>query len=545
MRILTPYKEEKKFDMERLRQVFFTARRILPAEEYRLGHLPRPDDSLTPAVERIAEQKAPILIWGDYDVDGTTGAAALAAMLRGCGKDAVVHIPLRREGYGLDGTRAVTYMREIGATLLITVDCGITDADEVDVVKAAGHDVIITDHHLPLGRLPNALIVDAQLWTDSPWTGICGAATAWLLGSLCLSRMKGNPELKKTWLDFIAFATVADVVPLTQVNRILYHAGMREGIRSPFLRVMSEGEDGIASSDIAYRYAPMINAFSRMGADENASLPAMYVETDTVLCREHVLLLREINEMRKTTEREGYARLEGSDGVYVCPAGYGTLLGIMAARKMEETGLPAIVLDAETMAGSGRSFGDFFLPEVLDAIRKETGSIDAFGGHAHAVGGVHAVDVEAFRAAFGKRLALWKKPHTDSIIVDGIVPLAQITRELMSIIEDGEPYGNGNPEPVFLSVGLRIVGYRRLGKDDAHCRFSFEDRHGDRHDAVWFFDNHIGDTLVDRHERFAVIYAPVWNAYNGFRSISLHIKGVFPENDIEICQIDEVISDGK
>jgi single-stranded-DNA-specific exonuclease len=454
-----------------------SARRFLEAPLSDL-HDPFLLKDLRPAVARLREAvrgREKILLYGDYDADGTTSVVLLKTAIRLSGGEVSHHVPNRlKDGYGMRG-EVIEQAAADGVRLLISLDTGIRAAEAVREATRLGVDVIITDHHLPEAELPPALAVLNPNRTDDtyPDKNLCGAGVAFKLAQALLGELGWAPEklrrITASLLKLVAIGTVADVVPLTGENRIFVKHGL-EGLgtlRNPGLRALfdvagfTEGEVPTAGQ-IAFRIAPRLNAAGRM-ADANDVIELLLTE-DVTRARQLAEQLHAMNQERQKTESDiihdildECSRVPVSDdqaALVVSGAGWHRgVVGIVANRLVERFHRPVIVLseDAEEglAQGSGRSVAKFHLLEALESMPD---LFTRFGGHRQAVGVSLPIEkVDEFR----KRLNAYTAARLGSgdfrahIELDAVLELREVTDESVAEILKLAPFGAGNPAPRF------------------------------------------------------------------------------------------------
>jgi len=458
----------------------------------------------------------PILIYGDYDVDGTVAtvllktAAERAATLLGVKADIRYHIPHRiREGYGMTESRIELAATE-GIRLVVSVDTGIRAFAAAAEARRVGLDLIVTDHHLPdtTEGVPEAVAVlnPNQPGCPYPCKELCGAAVAFKLAQALLeSAAKDDTERQRlrektlpSFLKLLSIATIADAVPLTGENRVIAALGLQElrkpsqaGLRSLMELAEIDTTRPISSTDIGFRLAPRINAAGRM--DIASDVVDMFLERDPEVARLLAEKLHRLNDDRRATEaealREIEARLEAmatsADGLTAAlvlddPAWHRGVIGILASRVVDRTGKPALVLAHEggQAYGSGRSIPGFHLLEALTAIDIEQPDklFTRFGGHAHAVGfSLPSTSVPDLRSRLIRHAAQQTTgPTHETLDCDAELSLGEITPIFLQTLEQLGPFGNGNPEPLFISLGVRLTTAFKVIKD-RHLRLSVED----------------------------------------------------------------------
>ncbi|MEX2155280.1 MAG: single-stranded-DNA-specific exonuclease RecJ [Gemmatimonadales bacterium] len=443
----------------------------------------------------------PILVHGDYDVDGQCAAAMLTRILRSAGGGGVVHafVPHRiRDGYDF-GPAGLAEAQRIGAGLIVTCDCGITAVDAVAAARAAGIDVIVTDHHLPGDRLPpaNAVIDPRRPDCGSEDKHLCGAGVAFKLAQAVVGALGLSPHLPLHFLDYVALATIADVVPLVGENRILVRHGLKMLADSHWvgLRALVEtaGLAGrpLRAGHVGFILAPRLNAAGRIG-DANDGLRLLLTEDP----REAAALARELETInarrQELDQRIQDEAIELADKiltpdctdcalVLAADGWHPGVIGIVASRLVERYGRPTFLIawdegGGELGRGSGRSIAGFDLHAALQRVGSH---LEKYGGHTMAAGLTIRRDrYDGFRVAFlgvaGELLG--PDDLAPSQRVDLEVPLGLLSEDLERLIRHLEPCGAGNPAPVFGVRNARAVGARRVGTN--HLRFTLDDGSG-------------------------------------------------------------------
>ncbi len=440
------------------------------------------------ALERLRAaitRQEQVLIYGDYDVDGTTAVVILKTAIELCGGRATYHVPHRiRDGYGMKDD-VIEQAAAAGVRLIISVDTGILAFAAAEAARRVGVDLIVTDHHLPQGEgLPEALAVlnPNQPGCEYPCKDLCGAAVAFKLAQALLEE-NARARLVPSFLKMAAIATIADAVPLTGENRVIAALGL-DGLRKPVnagLRALIEVAQlkpgsPIDASDVAFRLAPRLNAAGRM--DVAQCVIELFCEKDVARSKEIATRLNQLNADRQYEEGRIMAGIEerlaadaalrDSYCMVIDGAGWHRgVIGICATRVVERYARPALVLavEGDEAYGSGRSIRSFHL---LEAIESCAGVFTRFGGHAHAVGfSLPAARVPELRAAVETfaRARLTPADFVPTIEVDSVLRLDDITPALYAELRRLEPYGMENPEPVFGARGVRVLGPPRLLKD--------------------------------------------------------------------------------
>ncbi len=447
-------------------------------------------DKAAARITRAVDNMEKIAVYGDYDADGVTSTAMLYSYLETRGADVIFYIPQREgEGYGMN-MGAVEYLKEQGVSLIVTVDNGISSVQEVTRANELGIDVVVTDHHRPQEILPDAVaVVDAYRPDDtSPYKHFSGVGIAFKL-LMALEDGAGDVEdLLEAYSDLAAIGTIGDIVPLTGENRTLIRAGLERLSQSdrPGVQALLENA-GIAgkaltSTNVAFTLVPRINATGRMGAPERAVrlLISGYEEEAEVLSEE----ICADNEERRRVEAEiaeaAFADIEAKgymkDRVVVVDGEnwHHGVIGIVASRVTERCGKPCMIISrGETEArGSGRSIEGFSLFEAICACGD---LLIKFGGHPMAAGiTLKPENIEAFR----KRINQYAAEHfpqmpTQTVTLDCKLNPAALSVSMAQSLTQLEPFGNGNPQPVFGLFNMEISNVTPVG-GGGHLRLTLE-----------------------------------------------------------------------
>ena len=447
-------------------------------------------DKAAARITRAVDNMEKIAVYGDYDADGVTSTAMLYSYLETRGADVIFYIPQREgEGYGMN-IGAVEYLKEQGVSLIVTVDNGISSVQEVARANELGIDVVVTDHHRPQERLPDAVaVVDAYRPDDtSPYKHFSGVGIAFKL-LMALEDGAGDVEdLLDAYSDLAAIGTIGDIVPLTGENRTLIRAGLERLSQSdrPGVQALLENA-GIAgktltSTNVAFTLVPRINATGRMGAPERAVrlLISGYEEEAEVLSEE----ICADNEERRRVEAEiaeaAFADIEAKgymkDRVVVVDGEnwHHGVIGIVASRVTERCGKPCMIISrGETEAkGSGRSIEGFSLFEAICACGD---LLIKFGGHPMAAGiTLKPENIEAFR----KRINQYAAEHfpqmpTQTVTLDCKLNPAALSVSMAQSLTQLEPFGNGNPQPVFGLFNMELSNVTPVG-GGGHLRLTLE-----------------------------------------------------------------------
>jgi single-stranded-DNA-specific exonuclease len=475
-----------------------------------LSHLHSPYAMLgmKAAVERLQgaiANKEPVLIYGDYDVDGTTAVVILKTAIELCGGVTQFHVPHRiRDGYGMKDDVIERAAAE-GVRLIISVDTGIRAFAAADTARRVGVDLIVTDHHLPETHegVPHALAVlnPNQPGCEYPCKSLCGAGVAFKVAQALLEAT-GRERLLPSFIKMVAIATIADAVPLTGENRVLTKIGL-DGLRDPRnvgLKAILEvaGVDitkPVGPGEIAFRVAPRLNAAGRM--DVAADVINLFSVRDPVEARAIAQKLHDLNGDRQQQEQriveEIHAALaanpEMRDAYCIVVDGDGWhrgVIGISATRVVERYNRPAIVLsrDGDEAHGSGRSIRGFHLLEALESCRQ---LFTRFGGHAAAVGlGLPCDRIPQLRATLDTyaRGLLEPEDFIPTLDYDADVTFADVSSQLYEAVQQLQPFGMGNPEPVFGARGVNVTLPPKVIKDK-HLKLRLAQVNGSNRGRSW------------------------------------------------------------
>lgn len=447
-------------------------------------------DKAAARITRAVDNMEKIAVYGDYDADGVTSTAMLYSYLETRGADVIFYIPQREgEGYGMN-MGAVEYLKEQGVSLIVTVDNGISSVQEVARANELGIDVVVTDHHRPQAILPDAVaVVDAYRPDDtSPYKHFSGVGIAFKL-LMALEDGAGDVEdLLEAYSDLAAIGTIGDIVPMTGENRTLIRAGLERLSQSdrPGVQALLENA-GIAgkaltSTNVAFTLVPRINATGRMGAPERAVrlLISGYEEEAEVLSEEICADNEERRRVEAKIAEAAFADIEAKgymkDRVVVVDGEnwHHGVIGIVASRVTERCGKPCMIISrGETEAkGSGRSIEGFSLFEAICACGD---LLIKFGGHPMAAGiTLKPENIEAFR----KRINRYAAEHfpqmpTQTVTLDCKLNPAALSVSMAQSLTQLEPFGNGNPQPVFGLFNMELSNVTPVG-GGGHLRLTLE-----------------------------------------------------------------------
>jgi single-stranded-DNA-specific exonuclease len=440
-------------------------------------------------LEAAIERKEKILIYGDYDVDGTTAIVILKTAIELCGGAADFHVPHRiREGYGMRD-EVIERAAADGVRLIISVDTGIRGFAAAETAQRTGVDLIVTDHHLPgVDGVPKALVVvnPNQEGCDYPCKFLCGAGVAFKLAQGLMQRRleaKDHNRLLMSFMKVVAIATIADSVPLLGENRVFAKLGL-QGLRRPvnvglkaLLEVAKLGDGrALTATEVGFRIAPRLNAAGRMDAARD--VVDLFNEKDVERARQTAGRLDRLNADRQEEERRImeniWRRLEQEpalrEAYCVVLDGEGWhrgVIGITASRVVEKYGRPTLIIsrEGEEAHGSGRSIAAFHL---LHALESCPALFSRYGGHAHAVGfALPSANVEKLRQHLDgyARARLTEADFEPQLEFDRELPLGEVTPELHQALLLLEPFGMDNREPIFAARGVRLMSPPQAVKD--------------------------------------------------------------------------------
>jgi len=516
------------------------------------------DPSLLPGMQAATERilravrdNETILVHGDYDVDGVTGTTLLMKLFEEIGAKACWHIPNRfTDGYSF-GAHSIARAEDVGATLVISVDNGTSATETIRELKEHGIDTIVTDHHEPpLGELPPAIAIVNPKLVDStyPFRELCGGAVAFKLAWGVCQALSGEtrlPDKLRTFLleamAYVAIATVCDVVPLVDENRVLARFGLKSlgatgnpGLAA--LRSVCGLADGPPpdSEDVAFQIGPRINASGRLGSAHYAV--ELLLATDEETGRGLAKTLDELNQERRRIEREllveAYAAAEPYADEREHPvlviAGQGWhqgVVGIVAARLVERYKRPAIVigLDGDTGRGSARSVPGF---SVLEVMHGGADHMQRYGGHEQAAGcEILAENVDALRDALqarAKEMLGGEALPPVPVNIDCELAFEDMNETFMRELDRLKPFGEQNEKPVFLSRDLRLAEHPRiLGKTREHLALRL--RRGEHVMRAMAFGKASREPELVPGEPIDLVYTPRWNTFRGRTTLELQV----------------------
>lgn len=495
-------------------------------------------DKAVARIETAFENNESIMVFGDYDVDGTTSVATLYQFLKTIGPNIDFYIPHRyREGYGVS-KMGIDHAKATGISLIISVDCGIKSTDLITYAKELGIDFIICDHHLPDPILPPAIaILNAkQVDCGYPYKELCGCGVVFKLIT-ALAKKYNLPETSYLqYLDLVATAIAADIVPLTDENRTMAFFGLQKVNDNPShgilaLLELAKQNSPIRISNLVFAVAPRINAAGRM--DDAKKAVQLFVEKDYQSALAVASLLQQDNLDRReadtTISEEALAEIENDpthlnkkSTVVFQPHWHKGVVGIVASRLIEKHYKPTIVLtqNGDIVSGSARSVQGFNLYEALHACRAH---LLGYGGHFAAAGMTLSIDqLEAFKIAFENAVAERITPEqmVPEILINAVLPLDQINLQFFNIIAQMEPFGPENMRPIFIAKNVRDNGYSKLVKE-AHISFSLTQGSNSVRGIGYNMPDKID--IVKSGNPFDIVFQLQLNEWQGTQSVQMQV----------------------
>jgi len=505
-------------------------------------HDPYLMQDMTVAVNRIIqaiERHERVMVYGDYDVDGTTSVALVYSFLKDKIENLTPYVPDRyKEGYGIS-IAGIDHAKEEGISLIIALDCGIKANAQIDYANDLGVDFVICDHHLPSENLPKAIAVLDPKRGDCayPFKELCGCGIGFKLIQAVQQRMELPQKELFCYLDLVATAIAADIVPIIGENRILTFLGIEQLNLSPrvglqfFLKSL---KNPVSVTDLVFVIAPRINAAGRMDHGLNAVelLAASDVEVALPIARS----IEFYNSERRATDeritKEALQQIilneqqESFSTVVFHSSWHKGVIGIVASRLIETYYRPTVVLTESegVLSGSVRSVRGF---DVYKALESCAEFMIQFGGHKYAAGlTLKPEQLEGFKKGFEAyvRSTILKEQQTPSLIYDAVLKLNELSPKLLRILNQMGPFGPKNMRPVFVTHHCKDTGGSRLvGKDQTHLKLEIRDSSGIQIQGIGFG---MGANLITIKNQlpFSVLYTLEENEYNGIVSLQLKVK---------------------
>jgi single-stranded-DNA-specific exonuclease len=495
------------------------------------------------AVTRILsafEDQEKILVFGDYDVDGTTAVSCMLRFLQKVYNPGKVdfYIPHRyREGYGIS-KKGIDFAIENGFTLIISLDCGIKSIDLIKYARENGIDFIVCDHHMPDDELPAAIAIlnPKQKDCSYPFKELCGCGVGYKLITALAQELKLDESVPFEYLDLVATAIAADIVPMTGENRVLAFYGLKKANENPnfgilALKQLSGVQKELFINSLVFMIAPRVNAAGRM--DDARKAVQMFIANTTEEALQFAEMLHSDNTDRKEADKniteealaiiENNALLQTSKSTVVYQSHWHKgVVGIVASRLIDYYYRPTIVLtqSGEYVAGSARSVAGF---NVYEAIHQCKDLLLGYGGHFYAAGMTLALDkVEAFRDRFEEVVAATITPEllTPEITIDAVVEFRDLKQAFYNIIHQMEPFGPENMRPLFVVRHVTDSGYSRIVKEQ-HIKFSL------RQDNILFNGIGFGMAkkfhLLESKKPVDVVFTLDENEWNNEKHLQLRV----------------------
>ena len=493
-------------------------------------------------LQQAIDQKETVMVYGDYDVDGTTSVSLLTHFLRSQGLNVTPYIPDRyAEGYGLS-KKGIDTAKAANISFMIALDCGVKAIEQVAYANSLGIDLIICDHHTPGDVLPNALAILDPKRSDCayPFKELCGCGVGFKLMQALLQQQGKDVSDIIAYLDFVAVAIAADIVPMVGENRTLAFLGLQQLNAHPrpgLKALMRDKPTAQIISDVVFGMAPRINAAGRMkhglhavelllsATDEEAQKRAQEVEIYNTSRRE---VEQEITKEALTQITENQEENNAANVVYA-PHWHKGVIGIVASRLIESYYRPTLVFTKSKegiLAASARSVRGFDVYKAIDACSRH---IIQFGGHKYAAGvTLKEENYQAFKAAFEAQVAqtLTATQKAQTLDVDVALPFTAITPKLLRILKQMEPFGPENSSPVFYTDGVVDSGYAKLvGQDKSHIKARFVQGASSPIDAIGFG---LGKkmNLLKKGTPLRIAYALEENVWQGNVSVQLRLKDI-------------------
>lgn len=499
---------------------------------------------------RAVDGNEKILIYGDYDVDGTTAVALMYRFLSGFYTNIDYYIPDRyTEGYGIS-FKGMDYAQAEGCTLVIALDCGIKSSDKVEYAKSRGIDMIICDHHMPAEDVPQAVAVLDSKQADDPYPfkHLSGCGVGFKLAQAYVQTRKLSNQLLTPLLELLAMSIASDIVSLTGENRILAYYGIKQMNAQPSiglqgLMTMAAVEKGhVTMGDLVYRIGPRLNACGRIESGRNAV--NLLISDDPQVAEQMAQHIEDFNSQRKELDqsitKEALQQLEDDPdnqkkhtNVVYGPSWHRGVVGIVASRLTEHYFRPTIVLadtDDGLIAGSARSVGGFDIYSAIDSCRD---LLTNFGGHVFAAGlSMLPENLPEFKRRFEAYVAehILDEQKVPVLLIEDELHLEDIDRQFFNVLKHLEPFGPDNPHPKFVTRGLINNRYtRRVGKMGEHLKVDLTDRNV----AISGIGFGMGDMAptIQNGNPIDVCYSLEENTYNGVTSIQMKVEDIVLTNN--------------
>jgi single-stranded-DNA-specific exonuclease len=503
------------------------------------------------AVDRIIhafEKKEKILVYGDYDVDGTTSVASMFQFLKLLHEPIDFYIPHRyKEGYGISKI-GIDFAKEQGFTLIISLDCGIKSAELIAYAKTLGIDFIVCDHHLPDSDVPAAAAIlnPKQVDCPYPYKELCGCGVGFKLMMALTEKLNLSTETYLQYIDLVAIAIAADIVPVTGENRTLAFFGIQKVNSKPSVGIeallnLSKAKGPMSLTSLVFVIAPRINAAGRM--DDAKKAVQLFIEKDPTAAISFANILHSDNTDRR--EADSSITLEAMEMLAADPNNQNRkttvlyneywhkgVVGIVASRLIETFYRPTIVLtkSGEYAAGSARSVAGFNLYEAIHACRAH---LLGYGGHFAAAGMTLATNqIDSFKAAFEAEVAKTITPDQliPALTINAEINFKDITASLYNIIKQMEPFGPDNMRPVFVARNVKDAGFSKVVKD-LHLRVVLK-----QEDIIL---SGIGFNMADKFsllqdgQPIDIVFSIDENEWQGNTNLQLKVIDLLPASSVQ------------
>ncbi|MCT4629383.1 single-stranded-DNA-specific exonuclease RecJ [Winogradskyella sp.] len=499
-------------------------------------------DKAVNRIEKALSNHENILVYGDYDVDGTTSVALMSSYLKTRADNIATYIPDRYdEGYGIS-YKGIDFAHDNDFSLIVALDCGIKAIDKVAYAKDKGIDFIICDHHRPGDKIPDAVAVLDPKRNDCnyPFKELCGCGVGFKLITALANKQGKTAEDLVEYLDLVATAIGADIVPIVDENRALAYLGLqvintnpRPGMKAIIAEVK---KDELTITDVVFIIAPRINAAGRMKHGNHAV--TLLTETDFNLAAEYAVDINQFNTDRRETDKriteEALLQIKENDEkerfttVVYDESWHKGVIGIVASRLTETYYRPTLVFtkSGDKLAASARSVKGF---DVYNALEACSEYIEQFGGHKYAAGlTLLPENYEAFKTKFESvvKETIDPKLLTPELKIDMKINLSEINSKLFRIIRQFAPFGPGNMSPTFMTQNVKDTGWGKcVGEDGKHIRLTVAQSYSDKFVCIGFG---LGDKIeiIKNPKTFNIAYSIDENHWNGNVSLQLKVKDI-------------------
>ncbi len=493
-----------------------------------------------------------VVVYGDYDVDGTTATSIVYTFLKNFGGDVQYYIPHRfKEGYGIS-QEGIDFAVNASARLIVSVDCGITAQEEAEYARKNGIDLVICDHHTVGDTIPDAFAVLDPKRPDCnyPFDGLSGAGVAFKLVQAALHELGLPPAKAYSYLDLVAISIASDIVPLTGENRILMRAGLKSLNKAPRPGVLALLDEiglkpgAINTTQIVFSIGPRINAAGRMG-DARTAVELMIADNYEA-AKSYAKELEGINVKRRLIDSNTMKNAMAMLDEYFDPGKYSSLvlhdpdwhlgvIGIVASRLVDKYCRPTIMLSSidGQLKGSARSIKGF---NIYEALKECEDLLVQFGGHEYAAGlTLNEEDLDAFRERFNQ-LAIQKLSEEDlvpELEIDSELDLSDVDIRFWKILRQFEPYGPLNLPPVFVSHGLRVIGSPTI-VGNGHLKLRVAQNGSQPFDAIGFNMHEFLPMLRNANNgTLSMVYVIEENSWNNRTTLQLRLKDIRNKNGKE------------